>query len=609
MNDILEIGRRLKRSLDGYITYRKAAAIIVVTVVFFLYLGPGAVRWLLGRNSTPSLTPLQRCLKDKLSRFHGGLDSLNGHSNSEGWISYVGNGYIGLTVSPNSQINIKSKRTLSVPVQYKPIVQLTLEGEGYEEIGQYTDYLTGVVTQVQCLSDSDGDIVTVTTSVYSHRTVPGILVQDIKIHNPGSKTVQLAVEKLGIAQWESAKSYTRTIEHGDGGIKYGLVTGIVDSGDRKNVVAVASKKLNSNIEVKSRMTHSLHLLTAVAYKELPESGDAENMRLEVEKEAVNSVSAAASMTWQKLLDSHTDVWKKLWTSGFSISHSYAEGALNGKRINATTYYVLSQSPTPLHSTHISAQTKMELHGYLSYTEGCYSGLRTLQATNLWTPLTSLNKVDTVVSYWLLNLEKNGCHNLIKAGADGVIQAMVLSLPGLKFSNHHLELNVHPRELHRDMYVRRVNYGNETHVNISLNVMEDNRAAIFVSVDKRNRDYYACDAGCLDPPVKLGLLPQQFPVKLTEPVTAILYVTADHEHMNELKHTIHVVEVGEAPAHEQHVLELHRTGTRLGGLHPLFWFTIASIIVLFHMFLFRLIYNEYCAGPNEKYRIRKYSDYG
>ena len=33
-----------------------------------------------------------------------------------------------------------------------------------------------------------------------------------------------------------------------------------------------------------------------------------------------------------------------------------------------------------------------------------------------------------------------------------------------------------------------------------------------------------------------------PKRLTEPVTAILYITADHEHMNELKHTIHVVEV-------------------------------------------------------------------
>ena len=33
--------------------------------------------------------------------------------------------------------------------------------------------------------------------------------------------------------------------------------------------------------------------------------------------------------------------------------------------------------------------------------------------------------------------------------------------------------------------------------------------------------------------------------------------ADHEHMNDLKHTIHVKEVNEAPAHEPHVLELHR----------------------------------------------------
>ena len=39
-----------------------------------------------------------------------------------------------------------------------------------------------------------------------------------------------------------------------------------------------------------------------------------------------------------------------------------------------------------------------------------------------------------------------------------------------------------------------------------------------------RDYYACDAGCLDPPVQLGLQPVKFPVKLTEPLTAILYIT-------------------------------------------------------------------------------------
>ena len=35
---------------------------------------------------------------------------------------------------------------------------------------------------------------------------------------------------------------------------------------------------------------------------------------------------------------------------------------------------------------------------------------------------------------------------------------------------------------------------------------------------------------------------QFPVKLTAPLTAIMYITADKVHMEELKHAIHVKEI-------------------------------------------------------------------
>lgn len=34
----------------------------------------------------------------------------------------------------------------------------------------------------------------------------------------------------------------------------------------------------------------------------------------------------------------------------------------------------------------------------------------------------------------------------------------------------------------------------------------------------------------------------FPVKLTDPVTGILYLTYDKQHMEDLKHAIHVKEV-------------------------------------------------------------------
>ena len=83
---------------------------------------------------------------------------------------------------------------------------------------------------------------------------------------------------------------------------------------------------------------------------------------------------------------------------------------------------------------------------------------------------------------------------------------------------------------------------KTGFNLSTIGQDDNRAALFVSLDKKNRDYFACDGGCLDPPVRLGLTPSMFPVKLPDPPTAILYITADHEHMIDLKHTIHVKEV-------------------------------------------------------------------
>lgn len=48
----------------------------------------------------------------------------------------------------------------------------------------------------------------------------------------------------------------------------------------------------------------------------------------------------------------------------------------------------------------------------------------------------------------------------------------------------------------------------------------------------------------------------------------------------------------APAHEHHVIALHRHGHHLGGLPTFFWVAIGCLIVIFHLFLFKLIYNEY-----------------
>ncbi len=66
------------------------------------------------------------------------------------------------------------------------------------------------------------------------------------------------------------------------------------------------------------------------------------------------------------------------------------------------------------------------------------------------------------------------------------QAMVLSFASLKFREDHLEMNSHPKDLHRDYFIRRVSYGNATHLNISVVVHTDNKPYMLVALDRRNK---------------------------------------------------------------------------------------------------------------------------
>jgi len=179
----------------------------------------------------------------------------------------------------------------------------------------------------------------------------------------------------------------------------------------------------------------------------------------------------------------------------------------------------------------------------------------------------------------------------------MLQAMVLSFGGLKFTHHHLEFDTEPKELHRDYHFRNLAFGNGSSVSVKVEVNKENKAVLYASVNRTvivdsNRHFFACDAGCLDMPVELGPDWKLFPVKLTDPVTPILYITSDKEHMEELKHTIHVKEVAIAPAHEHQVIAMHKHGHRLGGLPTLFWVSLVILIAVFHLFLCRLIYTEY-----------------
>ena len=169
--------------------------------------------------------------------------------------------------------------------------------------------------------------------------------------------------------------------------------------------------------------------------------------------------------------------------------------------------------------------------------------------------------------------------------------MLLSIGGIRFHNHHLEMYLDPKDLHRDMFFRSIHFGKKSYLNISITVGHDNRAVIDVTIDQDNEQAYACDAGCLDPPTKLSTTPTRFPVKMTSPSTAILYISEDLDHISQLKGILHVKEVEIAPPHGSDILALHRHGHKLGGLPFIFWLALAFLIIIFHLFLLKIILNE------------------
>lgn len=72
----------------------------------------------------------------------------------------------------------------------------------------------------------------------------------------------------------------------------------------------------------------------------------------------------------KLREDHINAWQQLWSTGIFISNSKAKDSLNGDKINATMYYVLSNVRSPAHE-----EDSEETHSHsLASTHGCYGNI-------------------------------------------------------------------------------------------------------------------------------------------------------------------------------------------------------------------------------------------
>lgn len=437
-------------------------------------------------------------------------------------------------------------------------------------------------------------------TIYAHRLMQSLLVQEISVSNPAGVSLQINFKRAGWRGRQSVKSEPLALKDSP---EYSIIEGEIraQDGNKINAFIIAAPEIAETADVIGGSNRQFTFKTFLNYTR-PTTPTRVSILLQPLKSSVQDLTKRfQELPPSTLLRYHTESWHNLWKSGFGISHSKAERSLNGDVINATIYYILChKSSIPIDSS-LKPPTDLDVtktNFLLNHPDRCYANLPTLQAPNLWSDLSSLLKVQRVTSLWLLTLEKNGCQNLLSAGAEGTLQAVILSFVGMQFHQNHLEMGIHPKELHRDYFLRRIRYNNATWVNVTMSVGEDYKASIYVVLDKNEEDseFFGCDAGCLDPPVPLSTSVQmQFPVKITEPLTPILYITSNRQHIQELKHAIHVKEVAVAPAHETHVIALHRHGHRFGGLPTIFWIIIVFLIVIFHIFLGKLIYAEYWGG--------------
>ncbi|KAK2494198.1 hypothetical protein MC885_003850 [Smutsia gigantea] len=491
----------------------------------------------------------------------------------------VANGFLAVDVAANRLWVTPGEREPAVAPDFVPFVQLR-PLSALSEAGESVLLLReGLLRRVRCLqlgapgsgpaavvpgpasasglvTGSGRDCVLLQEDFLAHRGRPHVYLQRIQLNNPTERVA--ALQTVGPTVGPVPRAFTSTLEKvGDhqfllySGRSPPSPTGLV------HLVVVAAKKLVNRLQVAPKTQLDETVLWVVHV-----SGPLNSQVLK----------SKAAKELKKITDAHTP---------------------SGLTVNLTLYYMLSCSPAPLLSPNLSHRERDLMEATLNYEDHCFSGHATMHAENLWPGrLSSVQQILQLSDLWKLTLQKRGCKGLVKVGAPGILQGMVLSFGGLQFTENHLQFQADPDVLHNSYALHGIRYKND-HINLAVLADAEGKPYLHVSVEARGQPVkiYACEAGCLDEPVELTSAPQghTFSVMVTQPITPLLYISTDLMHLQDLRHTLHLKAI---LAHDEHMAQQDP------GLPFLFWFSVASLITLFHLFLFKLIYNEYC-GPGAK----------
>ncbi|XP_077464244.1 uncharacterized protein KIAA2013 homolog [Stigmatopora argus] len=595
--------QRLK-GLPGLLSSSWARRLLIgllIFLIFYWYLGPDRSWRIFGGSSVPGgLAGL--CLQAEIHRWKSIMDRGEGlyrvHTALEmrdtPFVS--GNGHILIDTNSNKLWVASSSQPGSAPVhqtEYAPIVGVHLEGEKTEARASMMWFRKGSVLSVRCASpvsvQSSRECVTIREEFVAHRSRHNVYLQRIHINNPSDKSasIEISYNALNLRKFSTIleKLEDREIMFSSGTVPL-----------EKNLMmllVVVTKKLNNRIQVFPKTEYTDNILSVVRTSEPIEPSKLDETFARLRESARKELGELLKTNVDDLIVDHQKAWMDLFTSGVEMKKITDTNTPSSRTVNATLYYILSCSRAPQLERRLSNEERARLESSLNYADHCFSGHATMHAENLWPEqLSGTAQILQLVTLWTLTLQKRGCKALVAAGAHGAMQGMVLSFGGLQFTENHLQFQADPDVLHNSYALRGIRYNRDL---INLAVLPDSEGKPFLHVLVKPQEkpvkLYACEAGCLNEPVELTseVKGHTFPVMVTQPITPLLYFSTDLRHLQDLRHTLHLKAILD---HQEHM------ANRYPGLPFLFWFSVASLITLFHLFLFKLIYNEYC-GPTAK----------
>ncbi len=317
----------------------------------------------------------------------------------------IGNGYLGLSLSSQSQIHFQTDiRSPFISTGYSPVIQISSDTW---EVSSATivQMKQGLVRRIQCFKFSSERSAFVTHVLYAHRKRSSLIIQEIEITNPSEHTLDLDVQrKKQIDDHDYKQIDQEDIQFDSTKDIYQMTTNQISTRQHNFILFVfITNKILSNIHIKpGRYVYKFNKLlflhhtnqiffsqekqtifTVVKYSPLLSENSLSNQTFfqqwkdKLRKQAKDDMSDALSTSSIRLLKEHIDTWSLIWQSGFTISRSLAPSAMNGEIINRTIYYVLCSTPSPIYDLNIEESKRNELNQSLFQIDQCYESHSTL----------------------------------------------------------------------------------------------------------------------------------------------------------------------------------------------------------------------------------------